>query len=170
MAMLKNLQLRWAALAAREQRAVRAAATLVGGAMVWSVLLSPALGVLTKAQAQHAVLDSALADMAQLQLRARALQARNVMTGKEALSALQSAAAVLGPAAQWTVIADQATLTLKQAPADLVAQWFALSAGQAGAPMVQPLEVHLQRDTLGAAAATPASVRWSGTLVYQLPP
>ena len=170
MAVVQNLQLRWAALAVREQRAVRAAAALVGGALVWSVLLSPALGVLKKAQTQHAVLDDALAGMAQKQVRARALQAQNGMTGKEALDTLQSATAVLGPAAKWSVIADQATLTLQHAPADLVAQWLALSGGQAVGQLVQPSEVHLLRDAALAAPAAPTSVRWSGTVVYQLPP
>jgi general secretion pathway protein M len=160
MAVLDTLKLRWSRLAPREKRAVRLAAFLVGVALVWSVLLSPALGVLKRAQSQRAALDAELESMQKLQLRARVLQSQSVLSPQDSLTALQRVSAMLGGNAKWTVAGGQATLSLQKVPAPLLAQWFAQSGTQGTVP---PVQAHLVRD--GAAA----EVTWSGTMLYSLP-
>ena len=65
---------RWKTLAAREQMLVLIAATVVGLAVVWWVLLSPALKTLRTAPAEHAQLDRQLQHMRSLQQEALELQ------------------------------------------------------------------------------------------------
>jgi hypothetical protein len=133
---------------------------LVGGVLVWSVLLSPAVGVLKRAQSQGAALDAELESMQKLQLRARVLQSQSALNPQDSLSALQRVSAMLGNNAKWTVAAGQATLSLQKVPAPLLAQWFAQSGTQG---MVPPVQAHLARDSTAVAAT------WSGTMVYPLP-
>lgn len=155
---LQALQARWAALAPREQRGVRFAALLVAVALVWGVLLAPALRVLHKAPAQHQALDAEMDHMLRLQLRARSLQNQSAVSAAEALKALQLSVAPLGAGASVRVLGDQVTLTLQQVGAKELAVWLA----QPDAARLQAAEVHVQRD----AGDKPS---WSGTLVFMLP-
>jgi general secretion pathway protein M len=156
---LQALRARWTAMAPREQRGVRLAVLLVAIALVWSVLLAPALRVLQKAPAQHQALDAERERMLQMQLRARALQNQTAVSAAEALKALQASATQLGNGATVRVLGDQATLTLSQIGAQELALWLS----QPGAALqVQPTEVHVQRD----AGDKPV---WSGTLTFTLP-
>jgi general secretion pathway protein M len=158
-AALQPLLAKWAGMAPREQRGVRLAALLVGVALVWTVLLAPALRTLQKAPAQHQALDAELERMLRLQLRARALQSQTAVSAAEALNALQTSIAQLGNGATVRVLGDQVTLTLQQVGAKELAQWLT----QPGASLqVQPAEVHLQRDAQGKPS-------WSGTLTFTLP-
>lgn len=155
---LQPLKARWAALAPREQRGVRFAALLVALALLWSVLLAPAVRVLQKAPAQHQSLDAEMDHMLRLQLRARALQNQAAVSAAEALKGLQLSIVPLGSGATLRVLGDQATLTLQQVGAKEFATWLA----QPDASRLQASEVHVQRD-----AGDKAS--WSGTLVFTLP-
>ena len=154
-----HLQARWAALGAREQRSLTLAAAVLGLALVWSVLLAPALRTLKSVDAQNAVLGKELERMQALQTRAKALQAQPALAPKEALQTLQTAATALGKSAVLQVVGEQATLTLKQISAPALAQWLTPQAG-AG---LSPFEAHLQRE------GSKAEPLWSGTLVFRLP-
>lgn len=155
---LQPLQARWATMAPREQRGVRLAAVLVVVALLWGVLLAPALRVLQKAPAQHQALDAEMDHMLRLQLRARALQNQTAVSAAEALKGLQLSIVPLGAGATVRVLGDQVTLTLQQVGAKEFAVWLA----QPDAARMQATEVHVQRD-----AGDKAS--WSGTLVFTLP-
>jgi general secretion pathway protein M len=157
-AWLALLQARWNALGAREQRALRLAGYAIAALLVWSIALAPALRSLGSAEAQNTQLANATERMPALQARAKALQARPLVSHQEGLAALRAATAPMGKAATTQVLGEQATLTLKQARAQDVA---ALLAPEAGS-LSSPTEVHLQRD----ASSDP---RWSGTLVFHLP-
>lgn len=155
MALTQTLRARWNTLAAREQRGLLLAALVVGMALLWAVLLAPALRTLGKAGAQRVDLDKDLAGMHALQAQAKALQQQSALSPQEAISALQSATTALGTGATLAVVGDLATVTVKQVSAETLAPW--LAQGRAG----QAVEAHLLRD-----AGTGA---WSGTLVLRLP-
>jgi general secretion pathway protein M len=150
---------RWTALAPRERLGLTLAATVVGIAVVWAVLLAPALRTLKSAGPQAAVLAGELDRMQAMQARARALQAQPAVAPQEALKSLQTAAAGLGKSATLQVIGDQATLTLKQLPAPALAQWLNPTTGLG----LSPADAQLQRD------ASTAQALWNGTLIYRLP-
>ena len=170
----EQIRSRWAALAPRERRMVAIAAGLVALALLWWLGLAPALRTLAAARTEHAKLDAQLQQMASLQARAKALQAQPRLTRDDALRALDTSVrqSLGGNAQLMTASGDgAATITLRAAPADAVAQWLTQARGNAHAV---PREAHLTRTAAAPPAAgskepgTPA-VRWEGTFVMALP-
>ena len=189
---------RWQTLAPREKNLVLAAAALVALALLWWLALAPALATLRTAPARHAALDTQLQRMHSLQAEAQQLQAAPKTGPGDTVGALRTALAQrLGSTAQLNVVGDRATVTLKGAPADALAQWLTQARSNA---RTTPLEARLVRSTapatspvpvpatspspatssapLGAKAAVPAAPlgnapatppRWDGTLVLALP-
>lgn len=159
MAWQHTLKARWAALAPREQRSLTLAAWVVLLAVVWGLLLAPALRTLKSVEAQRTALNAELERMQALQLRATQLQAKPAVAPQDSVKALQAAVAALGTSARLQLLGEQATLTLTQVDAQSLAQWLSpkTSAG------IAPAEAQLQRDT-GTTKAL-----WSGTLVFRLP-
>jgi general secretion pathway protein M len=170
----EQLQARWAALEARERRLVAAAVALVALALLWWIALAPALRTLAAAPAEHAQLDAQLQQMATLQNRAKALQSQPRLARDDAMRALETSVREgLGPNAQLMAAGgDGATVTLRAASANSLAQWIAQARGNAHAV---PREAHLTRAsaappaTAGSRDAQPPQVRWEGTLVMALP-
>ena len=173
------LQDRWKALAPREQNLVLAAGTVVALALLWWVAVAPALGTLRAAPARHAALDAQLQRMQSLQAEAQQLQATPATSPGDAVGALRTALTQrLGNTAQLNVAGNRATVTLKGASADALAQWLAQARSNARAT---PLEARLTRSAAPAAAApagnapvtlgsTPVAMpRWDGTVVLALP-
>lgn len=155
------LQAHWARLAPREQNGVLLAAGLVSLALLWWVLLAPALQVWRSAEAQAHRLDAQLQTMQNLQAQAKALQAQPRLGADDSLRALQTATQQhLGNAAQLSVNGERATITIKGVSAQALAQW--LSQTRIDARLV-PSEAHLSRN----ASATTAN--WDGTLMLTLP-
>lgn len=160
MKQLPSLTNLWARLAPREKTGVVLAAGLVGLALLWWVLLSPALQTWRQSQSQRAQLDAQLQHMQSLQAQARALQAQPQIGRDDALRALQAAVKQgLGAGAQLSVSGERATVTLKGISGQALTQWLAQSRINAHA---LPTEAHLSRDS-----ADPSN--WSGQLVLALP-
>ena len=163
-----SLQAAWNKLAPREQTLVRAAAAVVGLALLWWLLLAPALHTLRSASAQHAALDAQLQHMQALASEAQQLQAQPRTSPEDAAHALQaSVTTTLGAGAKLALAGDRATLTLQGVHADALATWLAQARNNARAV---PQEAHLTRSASprqGNGAAAP--VRWDGTLVLSLP-
>ena len=159
----------WARLGARERRLVALAATVVGLALLWWLLLAPALHTLRSAHTQHAKLDAQLQHMQALASEAQQLQAQPRTSPEDAARALQaSVTATLGAGAKLALSGDRATLTLQGVQADALANWLAQARNNARAV---PQEAHLTRSAnprQGNGAPTP-TVRWDGTLVLSLP-
>jgi general secretion pathway protein M len=154
------LQTPWARLAPREQTGVLLATGLVSLALLWWVLLAPALQVWRSAEAQTRNLDAQLQTMQSLQTQAKALQAQPRLGTDESLRALQtSTQQYLGNAAQLNVNGERATITLKNAPAQALAQWLTQTRINA---RLAPSEAHLSRSANGSA-------NWDGTLTLVLP-
>lgn len=161
---LAPLQAHWRGLGPREQSLVRAAALLVGLALLWWVLIAPALGTLRQAEAQQRSLDAQWQRVQGLQAQAQAMQSQPKMGYDDSLRALQASVKQgLGASAQLNVVGDRATVTLRNTPADALAQWLAQARVNARAI---PSEARLVRST--ASPAGPAA--WDGTLVLSLPP
>ncbi len=187
---LTQFQARWRALDAREQTLATSAVLLVGLALIWWLLVAPPLRTLRTAEAQQRSLDEQLQKMQALQAQAQALQTQTKLGRDEAVRALEASVKQrLGAAGQLSVIGDRATVTLRNVPADALAQWLAQARVNARAI---PGEVRLVRSTLSTPAASgsvmvagnaqapaeapspasaPGSVAaWDGTLVMSLPP
>lgn len=142
------LRARWKTLAPREQSLVLAAGTVVAVALLWWVALAPALRTLRDAPAQHAALDAQLQRMQALQSEALQLQAAPAAPAGDASQALRTSLTQrLGTQAQINILGDRATVTLKGAPADGVAEW--LSQARSNARTV-PVEARLARSTAAA--------------------
>lgn len=161
------LRAHWASLAPREQTLVLAAAAIVSLALLWWLLLAPALAQLRASPQRHAAIDAQLQQMQTLQAEAMHLKDAPRTQGDEALRALQgSLAQQLGQAAQMQTLGDRSTITLKAVPAEALAQWLAQVRGSARAV---PLEARLVRSQAGAGTTATGPTLWDGTLVLALP-
>ncbi len=170
------LQARWDALAGRERLLLLLAATVVMAAALWWLALAPALATLRAADAQHRLLDAQLQQMQSLQAQATALQAQPKLGFDDAQRTLDALLKQkLGASAQMSVIGDRASVTLKGANADALAQW--LTQARINARAV-PSEVRLVRSAMpspgsavpgSASAAAGGNAVWDGTLVLNLP-
>lgn len=150
----------WQALAPREQTLIGSAAAVVAVALLWWVAIAPALSVLRTANAQRSALDAQLLQMQTLQAQAKALQGQPKINAPDAARALEASVKQrLGAAAQLSIAGSQATLTLKNAPADALAQWLGQARTVAKAV---PSQARLRLSSSGAGA-------WDGTLVLSLP-
>jgi general secretion pathway protein M len=159
--LFKGLRDRWSGLANREKKWLLLALVIVLGALLWLVLLAPAIATLRNADAQARTLDAQLGRMRALQLDAAALQKQPVQKYDEALRALTSATSLaLGTSAKLTVAGDRASVTLQDGSADGLAQW--LTEARVNAKSV-PLEARLTRSPL------PGAARWNGVVVMSLP-
>ena len=165
-----NLQARWDALAGRERVLLLLAATGVVAAALWWLALAPALATLRAADAQHRQLDAQLQQMRSLQTQATALQSQPRLGGEDAQRTLDALLKQrLGASAQMSVIGDRASITLKSANADALAQW--LTQARINARAV-PSEARLVRSTVSGPASAVSGTDnavWDGTLVLNLP-
>ena len=161
-AALDPLLARWRALGPREQTLIRGAALLLGLAFLWWVLLAPPLHTLRQAEAQQRSLDAQVRKMQSLRAQAQALQAQPRISRDDALRALQASVKLLGASAQLSVVGDRATVTLRNTPADALAQWLAQARVNAGAIPDEARLVRNPSNPVGPAA-------WDGMLVLRLP-
>jgi general secretion pathway protein M len=153
---------------------ILAAGALVFLALFWWVALAPALRTLSSAPAEHARLDAQLQQMISLRAQAKALQSQPRASRDDAVRGLEASVRdKLGGVAQLQSggAGEGATIALRGAPAEALAQWFTQARSNARAV---PREVHLTRSTQNgkappAAAAEPSGARWDGTLVMSLP-
>lgn len=170
-----SARIRWAALAPREQMWVGGAAAVVTLAVLWWVAVAPALRTLQHAETQRRTLDAQWATMQSLVAQAQTLKSQPVINRDDALRALESSVKqTLGATAQLSVVGDRATVTLRNTPADALAQWLAQARVNARA---LPSEARLARagaPAPGAVASLPVAgdvvPSWSGSLVLSLPP
>jgi general secretion pathway protein M len=149
----------WQRLAPREQALVAAAVAVVGLALLWWVLIGPALSTLRSAESQHRSLDTQLQQMLQLQAQAQAMQAQPKQSYDEAIRLLEvSIRERLGASARYSISGERVTVTLASVPSPVLAQWLTQARVNARA---LPGEARLARNTAG---------NWDGTLVLSLPP
>ncbi len=161
---LRKLDAHWARLEARERRLVVIAATAVVLALLWQAGLAPAIKTLRMADEQRQTLEVQAQQMQRLQAEAEALKSLPKLGREEAIRALESAVKQrLGSGGQLNIVGDRANVTLKDVPANALAE--CLSDARANARAIA-VEMRLTR-VPGAAPGTPA--RWNGTISLSLP-
>ncbi|MDQ3058018.1 MAG: type II secretion system protein M [Pseudomonadota bacterium] len=159
---LQPLRARWRQLSPRDQNLVRLAAVLVLGLLAWQFSLKPAIATLRTADAQARVLEAQLQQMRVAQAQVQTLQKQPPLDFDAAARALTATTQqTLGTTAQLSMVGDRASVTLKDASPDALADW--LIQARLNARSV-PLEARLVR------AAAPGGVSWSGTVMMGLPP
>lgn len=150
------LAARWQGASARERQLVPAALALLLLALVWWVGVAPALTTLRSAQTQRQLLDLQLQQMQNLQAQAKVLQAQPRINFEEARRLLEASVKPFGASAQLLLAGERASITLKGASADALAQWLAQVRLNVRAV---PGEARLVRNPSGA---------WDGTLTLNL--
>lgn len=154
---LAPLRQRWQALPPREKTMAAVAGGLLLAALVWWLLVQPALTTLRTAPAQHRALDAQLQQMRALQAEAQAMKSLPRQNPEDARRALEASVKALGTGARLAFSGDQATLTLAGVPADALASWLNQARVEA---RVQPGQARLVRNAAGT---------WDGTLMLTLP-
>ena len=158
------LRERWATASLREKRLMRSTGLLVGLALVWWLLVAPPLRTFTHGQAERHKLDMQWQKIQSLQTQAAALQALPKLSRDDALRALDATVKQqFGTSAQLSVLGDTATVTLRNTPAQELAQW--LPQARLNARAI-PSEARLMRSN----SNPPGQAVWSGTIVMRLPP
>lgn len=159
---IQPLKAGWSRLGAREKNLLRLSAVLVLGALLWQFSLKPAIATLRSADAQASALNAQLQQMRAAQAQAQALQKQPPLDFDAASRALSAATQqTLGASAQLSMVGERASVTLKDAAPDALADW--LVQARLNARSV-PLEARLVRGN------APAGVTWSGTVMMALPP
>jgi general secretion pathway protein M len=160
-ALQQSLAAHWRNLMPREKTGLIIAAVVLGAFALWALLLAPALQTLKSADANRQALDGQLQKMQRLQATAIALQAQSKSSRDTQVRALERTLKPLGSGVQLQVSGAQLTLTLRQIPAAVLADWLIQVRNQA---RMQATEFRLTRNAAASEAA------WDGTLVYSLPP
>ena len=160
---LDTLQGYWRQMKPREKRLALIAGIVVFLAIMWWLALAPALKTLRQAPEQHRNLDAQIQTMQSMSSEAKGLQNQPKLGLEEAQAALQSSVTQrFGSTGQLSLSGERATLTLKNASPQELAQW--LTQARVNARAV-PSEVKLSR----SANATAGKVGWDGSLVLSLP-
>lgn len=147
----------WRQLKISERRLILAAFWVIFAALLWLFAVAPALKTIQEAPEQHRTLDVKLQSMRAMAGEAKVLQNQPKLAFDDAQKALQSAVTQrFGSAAQLNLAGERATLTLKNANSQELAQWLTQVRVNARA---QPGEAKLSRNGDG----------WDGTLVLNLP-
>lgn len=158
---LAPLKERWNQLAEQERQMVIVIAALLVFAIVWLQLLAPARTTLRTADAQAKVLGAQMQQMQQMEAEALALQKQPALSFDAALKALTAATEqTLGTRAQMTNTTEHASITLRDVPADVLAQWFVQARINARSV---PIEAQLSRSSTESQAA------WNGVVLMSLP-
>jgi general secretion pathway protein M len=156
-----DFKARWAMLHERERTWLKRGGSVVALALLWWVMLAPAIMTVRNAAQQHRRLDAQLQRMQILQAQVPALHQRPQVNTADAARALdQSVRQLLGVSAQLQITGAQATVSIENLRADTLAQWLTQARLNAYATVTQ---AQLKRN----AAASPAT--WSGKLTLGLP-
>ena len=166
-AQLETVQSYWRQMKPREKRMLLTAGAVVLTALVWWLALAPALKTLRLAPAQHRTLDAQIQNMQSLSLEAKALQNQPKLGLEDAQKALQASVTQrFGSTAQLNISGERATLTLKNANPQELAQWLTQARVNARA---LPSEVKLTRSTTAAPNTSSAGrAGWDGTMVLNM--
>ena len=158
---LEPLRARWIRLPGREKNGIRLAGLLVLAFLLWQFSIGPSLATLRSSNAQSKVLGTQLQAMQAMQMQAQAVQKQPPLGFDEAVRALTAATKqTLGASAQLVLAGDRASITVKEASPDALAEWLAQARLNARSALI---EARLVR------ASTPGGPVWNGVLVMGLP-
>lgn len=158
---LEPMRARWDRLPGREKNGIRLAGLLALGFVLWQFSIAPSLATLRAADVQARSLGMQMQAMQAMQLQAQAVQKQPALGFDEAVRALTAATRqTLGAGAQMVVSNDRASITVKDASPDALAEWLMQARLNARSALV---EARLVR------GAVPAGPVWNGVLVMGLP-
>lgn len=158
---LAPLKARWNQLADQERSMITVIAALLVFAVVWLQLLAPARVTLRTAETQAKVLGAQMQQMQKMRSEALDLQKQPALNFDAALKALSALTQqTLGAHAQMTNTSEHASVTLREVPADVLAQW--LVQARINARSV-PIEAQLSR------SSADGQVAWNGVVLMSLP-
>ena len=158
---LEPLRARWAGLPGREKNGIRLAGLLVLSFLLWQFSVGPSLTTLRTADAQNRALGAQLQAMQTMQLQAQAVQKQPALGFDEAVRALGAATKqTLGASAQLVLAGERASITIKDASPDALAEWLTQARLNARSALIEARIV---------SASTPGGPRWNGVLVMGLP-
>jgi len=158
---LEPLRARWVRLPGREKNGIRLASLLVLALLLWQFSVGPSLATLRTADAQAKALGAQLQTMQAMQLQAQAVQKQPPLGFDEAVRALSAATKqTLGASAQLVLAGERASITVKDASPDALAEWLTQARLNARSALI---EARLVR------ASTPGGPVWNGVLVMGLP-
>lgn len=158
---LESMRAQWARLPGREKNSIRLAGLLALGFVLWQFSIAPSLATLRTADAQARSLGLQMQAMQAMQRQAQAVSKQPALGFDEAVRALTAATRqTLGAGAQMVVSNDRASVTVKDASPDALAEWLAQARLNARSALV---EARLVRGT------APAGPVWNGVLVVGLP-
>ena len=158
---LEPLRARWIRLPGREKNGIRLAGLLVLAFLLWQFSIGPSLATLRSSNAQSKALSLQLQAMQAMQVQAQAVQKQPPLGFDEAVRALTAATKqTLGASAQLVLAGDRASITVKEASPDALAEWLAQARLNARSALI---EARLVR------ASTPGGPVWNGVLVMGLP-
>ena len=158
---LEPLRARWIRLPGREKNGIRLAGLLVLAFLLWQFSIGPSLATLRSSNAQSKALGTQLQAMQAMQLQTQAVQKQPPLGFDEAVRALTAATKqTLGASAQLVLAGDRASITIKEASPDALAEWLAQARLNARSALI---EARLER------ASTPGGPVWNGVLVMGLP-
>jgi general secretion pathway protein M len=136
----------WQGLARRERRLIVAATALVSVALLWWVLLAPALRTLQRAPAQIDAAEAQLQLMQRLATEARELRSVTPVPADQAGNVLKAATARLGDKGRLALQGDRAVLTVAGVSSVALRDWMAEARSGARA---RTIEANLSRGTTG---------------------
>ncbi len=136
----------WGRMQTRERWGVALALCLLGGWLLWSLLVQPAWRTLDAAPRELAALESQLQQLRRLSDESRELRSIPPVSSVQAAAALKAATERFGNKAQLTLQGDRATLTLKGVDTGALREW--LSQARSAA-RIQPTEANLSRNAQG---------------------
>ncbi|MDB5885135.1 MAG: hypothetical protein JWR74_1306 [Polaromonas sp.] len=155
------LQARWARLPGREKNGIRLAVLLVLAVLLWQFSVAPGLATLRTADAQARAVGQQMQAMQAMQIQAQAVQKQPPLGFDEAVRALTAATKqTLGNGAQLVLAGERASITVREASPDALAQWLAQARLNARSALV---EARLVR------ASSASGTVWNGVLVMSLP-
>lgn len=155
--MMETFHSYWRQLKMNERRLILVAFWVILAVLLWLFAIAPAYKITKAAPEQHRALDVKLQSMRTLAIEAKALQSMPKLSLDDAQKALQSTVTQrFGSNAQLSLAGERATLTLKNADPQELAQWLTQARVNARA---LPAQAKLSRNGEG----------WDGTLVLNLP-
>jgi general secretion pathway protein M len=136
----------WQGLQRRERRLITAAATIVALALLWWVVLAPALRTLQRAPAQIDAAEAQLQTMQRLAAEARELRSVTPVPADQAANVLKAATARLGDKGRLALQGDRAVLTVTGVSSIALRDW--LAEARLGA-RARAMEANLSRGAGG---------------------
>jgi general secretion pathway protein M len=154
-AMRQRLHQAWRGLAPRERLGLMLAAALVAAALLWGLLLQPALRTLSRAPAELERLEAEWQGMQRLAAESATLRGSPPVPLPAAQEALRAATARLGEGAELTLQGDRVVLRLDGIAPSALRDW--LAEARAGA-RARPVAATLSRHTAGLAGTLELSL------------